>query len=136
PRQAGRLWPRAPAAHGVLPRRRRGAVARSDRMAGCAPLIAGPGDGCASTAGADGKLRAKAIADNYRRWGALRTAHFYLMRMLRKRITLCAVYVRQHRQDPVLPALAQGREVRIASKEELVAASRDPVYELTPGFIE
>jgi hypothetical protein len=76
----------------------------------------------------------RAISD-VRTWGLPRFLHQSVMNVLRPRLILCAIYVREHGDDPRLPPLPDGRYVRIATPEELLEAGTDPVYQLDPEFI-
>ena len=58
------------------------------------------------------------------------------MTLLHRWFFLAVVYVRPHYASPRLPKLADNRSVRIASREELLLASRTPLYELEPTSIE
>ncbi|MEX2123603.1 MAG: hypothetical protein WD795_06890 [Woeseia sp.] len=73
--------------------------------------------------------------EDYRSWGLLRFIHLCVMKLLRRRLTLCGIYARTLSQNPVLPDLPGNRDVRIATMEELTEAGKDPVYDLGSEFI-
>lgn len=70
-----------------------------------------------------------------KQWGFLHFAYDVAMCRLKRWLTLCAIDVRQLQRDPDIPELAPGREARVATIDELIAAAKDPVNDLDPDWV-
>jgi len=58
------------------------------------------------------------------------------MTVVHRWFVLAVIDLRPHYASPRLPTLAAHRSVRIASRDELLVASRSPIYDLAPTFVD
>jgi hypothetical protein len=80
-------------------------------------------------------MQSHSVMAKVRHWGILRSLYALLMDCLRDRLNFSWVVVRPLQRDPDFPPLAEGREARIASTEELIAAAADPVNDMNSTWL-
>lgn len=71
-----------------------------------------------------------------RRWGVLHFAYDCLMSRFKPWLTLCSIQLRPITRHNDFPELPPNLEVRVASTEDLIAAAKDPVSELSAEWVK
>lgn len=80
-------------------------------------------------------MQLSSVVAKVKLWGLWRAFYAFIMHCMRHRLTFCWVVVRPLQCDPKFPSLSKGREARIPSMDELIAAAADPVNNLNPEWL-